>query len=298
MWASMGPSSTSRSFWSASAAVQRAGFAAATTGNIVPARHIKTNETYQLEFYGPAIKCVTADKSVRDAARKTVRAYSGSGGQFSFWAWAGNDHHGLLSSNSTLDLDTTWTTLDLNVDVSRFSVYSLLGWATETQHWGNVTECLLHNATYSVEFTNVGGQPTATVQQRTLHERVGALRNASATNGVITTFMGQVYSYQSVMDVLGRLLAGYAYAQNAGTQVTYSSFQRTYVDVSAVPSVFFIAPDPSNLCPRSLSTRSFCLRNMLRETPIFGETTDSGYRSGARWSRLSATSRCCSLTSP
>lgn len=79
------------------------------------------------------------------------------------------------------------------------------------------------------------------------------------------------------MGVLGKLLAGYAYAQNAGTQATSSSFQRTYVDLSN-PHVFLITPfgpSPSRRAPVTLG--------LGRVASELCSTTSIGVREPLTW---------------
>jgi hypothetical protein len=224
-WATIGPFSSSDQFWSASADVQRAGFAAATGDAPVGALHAYDNETYHLDFYSPAIQCSTANNTVLDGVEKTAKGHTGSGGHYAYSSWVGDDDHGFLTENLTLG--STWKSLDVDsTDASRIFVFSALGGVFS---YRNVSECLLYNASYSVDFSIQNGNSIATLQQLTLHEKLTSL-DRLRSHDLFNYQYSLQYSYQAVMDVFGKLLVGYGYAQNSGTQVYYSSFQRTYVN--------------------------------------------------------------------
>ncbi|KAI0871777.1 hypothetical protein GGS24DRAFT_42791 [Hypoxylon argillaceum] len=236
-WASIGPTSSYMAYWGASSNVQRAGFAAATTGEIVGLPYQYLNESYHMDFSGPAIQCSTANDTVRNATQYNINANRGSGGYFSYWAWVGNDDHGMASDNrstpySNLDTTGTWLTLDTqSKDAARFFVVSNLGATTHTSQafFGNVSECLLHNASYNVDVNITNGASSFDIKSLTFNEKLAGQASASSGLG-LTTAERTHYSYQSVMDTFGKLLVGYGSTQNGATETTYSSFQRSYVD--------------------------------------------------------------------
>lgn len=233
-WAEYGPTSSDYAFWGATASVQRASFAAATAGEVPNVPHTFMNESYHLDFHGPAIQCTTANDSVRNATQYNINANWGSGGYYQYWSWVGDDDHGLLSINqslySNLDLKGTWETLDASsTDAARIWVFSATGAAGEGDNFRNVSECLLHNATYSVDFDIQNGNSVATVQKVHMGEMLAPLSTSQGVLGLQPNESIQ-YSYQSVMDAMGKLLVGYGFAQNDATETTYTSFLRTYVN--------------------------------------------------------------------
>lgn len=130
-WAEHGPFSSSDAFYGASSSVKRAGLAAAMTGQVLNVPHTFVNESYHLDFSGPALSCSMANDSVRSIANKNLNGNTGSGGTYTFWSWMGDDDHGLLNSTgeSPLPSDTvagtTWATLDaLGEDAARIWVMS------------------------------------------------------------------------------------------------------------------------------------------------------------------------------
>lgn len=248
-WAVAGPISSDRAFWSASSDMQKAGFAAAVTGQVVGALHTYANQTYSLDFHAPAIQCSAANDSVQAAGETFFRGYDGSGGHFAYYSWVGGDDHGVLSqvnasSSSGTSTDSTWQSLDMvSTDAARIFILSSMD---SNVSLGNmVTECVLHNATYSVDFSVQGGVPSAVVSQLTVNEELPAMQSILGSAepeseigheigyGPGVSNDGTHYSYQAVMDVYGKLLVGYAITQSSATangmQVYYSSFQRTSV---------------------------------------------------------------------
>lgn len=228
-WASIGPVSSYREFWSASKDVQRAGFGAATTGTILGVPHTYANETYHLDFDGPAVQCQTANDTVRDQVSKTVKENWGSGGYFSYWAWVGNNNHGLLSGNLTMS--DTWETLDADsTDAARVFVYSANGTGDPNQLSRQVSECLLYNASYSVDFIIQNGNSVASVNQVNLNTKIPSQMTLTLNDEFVYEPNDTArYTYQSVMDTFGQLLVGYAYSQNGGEQVHYTSHLRTHI---------------------------------------------------------------------
>lgn len=211
-WAEHGPISSSLAFYGASSSVKRAGLAAAMTGEVLNVPHTFVNESYHLDFSGPALSCAMANDSVRSTANKNLNGNSGSGGAYTFWSWTGDDDHGLLNSTgkSMLPSDassgTPWKTLDTSdEDAARIWIMSQsmipVPAGTSVNRPRNVTECLLHNASYSVDFTLSNGKSVAKVTRLTLNEKLSALSTADGTDLLVKNGPnGTHYAYQSIMD--------------------------------------------------------------------------------------------------
>jgi len=236
-WAVHGPISSDLTFWSASTDMQRAGFAAAVTGQVVGALHTYANQTYALDFNAPAIQCSAANDTVQAAAKEFFNFSYESGGQhLAFYSWVGGDVHDVqsqvnASSSSGTGTDSNWQSLDMvSTDAARIFILSTLDSNVDLDNM--VTECVLHNATYSVDFAVQGGVPSAVVSQLTINEGLPALQSLGVSPNSEMGYNSTRFSYQSVMDVFGKLLVGYARAQSQveGTEVYYSSFERTSVD--------------------------------------------------------------------
>lgn len=235
-WAVHGPISSDLTFWSASTDMQRAGFAAAVTGQVVGALHTYANQTYSLDFNAPAIQCAAANDTVQAAAKELFNFSDGSGGRLAYYSWVGGDVHDPqsqvnASSSSGTSTDSNWQSLDMvSTDAARIFILSTLDSNVDLDNM--VTECVLHNATYSVDFAVQGGVPSAVVSQLTINEGLPALQSLGVAPDSEMGYNSTRFAYQSVMDVFGKLLVGYARAQSQveGTEVYYSSFERTSVD--------------------------------------------------------------------
>lgn len=237
-WAVHGPISSDRAFWSASTDMQKAGFAAAVTGQVVGALHTYANQTYSLDFSAPAIQCSDANDTVQAAAKEFFNFSYGSGGHLAFYSWVGGDSHDVVaqtssSSSSGTGTDSNWQSLDVvSPDAARIFILSTMEANVSLDNM--VTECVLHNATYSVDFAVQGGVPSAFVSQLTVNEGLPALQSLGVSDQVESEmgYNGTRFSCQAVMDVFGKLLVGYARAQSQveGTEVYYSSFERTSVE--------------------------------------------------------------------
>lgn len=209
-WAEHGPMSSDFAFYGASSSVKRVGLAAAMTGEVLNAPHAFVNQSYHLDFSGPALSCSMANDSVRSTADENLDGNTGSGGAYTFWAWTGNDDHGLMNSTgeSPLPSDTyagaTWATLDASSeDAARIWVFSQstipvsVGSAYTIR---NVTECLFHNASYSADFTISNGNTAVKVTKLTLNEMLSGLWQANGIDLVQNGPNATHYAYQSVMD--------------------------------------------------------------------------------------------------
>lgn len=240
-WSEYGPTSASFEYWGASPAVQRAGFAAATTGEVLNVPHTFINETYHLDFSGPALQCSTANETIRNRTQTNVNRHWGSGGYYQFWSWVGDDDHGLTSTNSSamdLELTNTWSTLDTtSPDAARIFVYSATGQVNGMYPFMNVSECVLYNASYSVDFVVQEDSSVATVTNLVFNEKLAGLSHPTSNLlGLSQRNESVHYAYQSVMDAFGKLLVGYAFAQNAQATAYYTSFQRLVVDWDTLES--------------------------------------------------------------
>jgi hypothetical protein len=207
--------------------IYRLAYYAGASGQPVPLKSTFPNETYHLFFQGPAIKCTSANDSLVNNITlnygKIASGFGGSPDTIEFISWAaGSELSRVMSNQRTETLDMTST------DAARLFVM------TNTGHWSktrnctrgeftfqytqvNVTECLLYNATYSVEFIfEYPGQrrelqitdwlnPVATITQ--------SLPNPETEPAIV--------SYTAIMDALGKMLVGSSIQSHYGPNTAY-----------------------------------------------------------------------------
>ncbi|KAI1367907.1 hypothetical protein F5Y08DRAFT_336182 [Xylaria arbuscula] len=233
-------------FFGASSDVQRVGFAAAATGSIIPLAYQNLNETYEMEFNGPAIRCSTANDTLRQAVGDNVYASATSAdGQPSYWSWAGADDHGitqplslddLYNQHTHLDSSGTWPSWPYSWDYNdkesaRMFVFSSLRSLSQGKRdLGNVTECILHNTSYSVTINVTNGVTSFTTTKLIFHEGIPALSSHDIYGNKSLAHDFTIFSYQAIMDTFNKLLVGYSRDLNGVIHATYSSFERTDID--------------------------------------------------------------------
>ncbi|KAF2019622.1 hypothetical protein BU24DRAFT_448077 [Aaosphaeria arxii CBS 175.79] len=188
------------------------------------------NISYHLDFNGPAIKCASANETyINDLTyRYGVTSYDQDGTLFLSWA-----HQGLTaasaSSRSTATLDTkskdgarlyimtnegTWSV------TRRYNVSTSSTAANTRYRQVNVTECVLFNATYSVDynFTYPSQNISASVSNW-LHPV--SMMSRGETNGSgkqRNVTANHIMSYGMVMDAFGQMLLGEARRTRDNTQ--------------------------------------------------------------------------------
>lgn len=126
----------------------------ASPGESVALSSIYQNQTYHLDFSGPAVRCAPANDSVVHNLTSDfgiTRMFRGEATQFL----------SRTSGNEPEALKTTKTLDYISTDAARIFIMTNTGtWDKTDMHSDerypprqvNVTECLLYNATYSVDF--------------------------------------------------------------------------------------------------------------------------------------------------
>lgn len=132
------------------------------SGQPMPLESTYKNQTYHLDFEGPAVTCTSADDSlVYNMTIGYGMDLLGSWRDYVSWlCWVGGDQPSqvLDSGKEAATIDTTST------DAARLFIMTNLGNWNKTLNVStkgypqqftqvNVTECLLYNATYSIDFT-------------------------------------------------------------------------------------------------------------------------------------------------
>jgi hypothetical protein len=202
-------------------------FHTAIAAQTIPIASSYPNESYHLDFYGPAIKCsVLANISmVRDISIWLSReSIGGIGKNFVSWVGGGDAYPREEVSDATLDI--------LSENGSRIIVVSDEGDSTTSWNFKdgrtnytamerNVVECILHNASYSVRtvfrYPQQSDEVSITRWLNTVQPRSQSLINENVS-------LDAVVSYLSVMSAFGKLLVGTGYWDYTTGSGSYESY--------------------------------------------------------------------------
>lgn len=188
----------------------------AITGSYAHINPQFTNSTFHLDFHGPAVHYAPANDSIvrkRTADFGTNNRYGRGFSVTLFASWTGpyiSDHHngGSIEYDEFYDFDLDYT----SEDAARLFVMTNLGthaWDNylktneSEESWNrivNVTECLLQDATYSVDFIFREGMQNLNVNISEWHAPVPLSP---------TSWEGpKVKAYAAIMQAFGTLLIG------------------------------------------------------------------------------------------
>ncbi|PVH94144.1 hypothetical protein DM02DRAFT_693815 [Periconia macrospinosa] len=188
--------------------VLKLAYATASTAQPVSLQPTHPNETYHLQFNGPAVKCGPANDSFIHNISSLYGGYS-AGNKILYKSWvpgSEGDHRG--PKTETLDYNSrdgarlfVMTNLvDTNVYVNQTTGATLV----------NVTECVLYNATYDVDFTFQSFKQT---HQMNISHWLNPV--FSPVYGLDREFLGglggrsnAIFSYCTMMSAFGKLLVG------------------------------------------------------------------------------------------
>jgi hypothetical protein len=166
-----------------------------------------------LDFEGPAVKCMSADDSMiynmTISHGTTLQASSGNPIELLSWV-AGDVPSGIFYENGAGTLDITST------DAARLFVLTNTGNWSETLSADsngmpyqfrkvNVTECLLYNATYSVDFIFEHSGQSRELQIADWLNTVGTMTGSLESNLETKRAVGY---YTEIMDAYGKMLVG------------------------------------------------------------------------------------------
>jgi hypothetical protein len=197
-------------------------FHAASAAQPVPIASSYPNESYHLDFYGPAIRCsALANISlVRNISISlSLESIGGSGKNFVSWVGSGDAYPREEASATVLDTlseegsriivvgdegnsTTSWNFTDGYTDYSAMEV--------------NVVECILHNASYSVR--TVFRYP-----QQSDEVSITRWLNTVQPRSQSHTISNLSLAYLSVMSAFGKLLVGTGYWNHYGASGSYLS---------------------------------------------------------------------------
>lgn len=215
--------------------VYKIAYAAAMSAQPVALPSAHQNQTYYLSFFGPAIRCSSAESGVIEAVSTTLAETNNPSLSVVFVSWVGDNDHSLLDPNRSAEngwLTTgPWDSYYKAQDQSSSDAARIFVMTSMAGRWGgtqvHIAECLLHNATYSVNFTFQYPQQTIKpsisqylnlISQTDLDDVVDADGNATSS---------AIYSYTAIMEAFGKLLVGASiYGNSSGhtTQTVYSSY--------------------------------------------------------------------------
>jgi hypothetical protein len=201
-------------------------FHAASAAQPVPIASSYPNESYHLDFYGPAIRCsALANISlVRNISISlSLESIGGSGKNFVSWVGSGDAYPREEASATVLDTlseegsriivvgdegnsTTSWNFTDGYTDYSAMEV--------------NVVECILHNASYSVRTVFRYPQQSDEVS---ITRWLNTVQPRSQSHTISNLSLDAVVAYLSVMSAFGKLLVGTGYWNHYGASGSYLS---------------------------------------------------------------------------
>jgi hypothetical protein len=185
--------------------VLKLAYATASTAQPVALLSTYQNETYHLQFNGPAVKCGPANESVIRGVSSQYGGYSG-GNKVIYRSWVtGSEGDSAGPGTGTLDYDSR--------DGARVFIMTnfvdsdIIVNTTTRAKQVNVTECVLFNATYDVDFTFQSLQQTHNMNISTWLNPV-----FSPVYGLDDLELGgrrdTIFSYCVMMSTFGKLLVG------------------------------------------------------------------------------------------
>ncbi|KAF2158720.1 hypothetical protein M409DRAFT_61436 [Zasmidium cellare ATCC 36951] len=212
---------------SAAADLYKLGFTAAAASEPVSLSFSQPNQTYHLDFYGPAVKCAAANDSViyNTTMSLGTNPYSGYTWRYASWVSDAYAAYQVAPSGNYYNLSTSErsrspATVDYaNTDAARIYVMTNTGnWnVTRRKHANgdpdasniytnpeivqvNVTECLLYNASYGVDFEFQYPNQTRQITVKEWFHPVAAVGSKADELENI--------AYAGMMKVFGTLLVG------------------------------------------------------------------------------------------
>jgi hypothetical protein len=199
-------------------------YATASSAQPVSLSSTYENQTYHLQFNGPAVKCgIANDSVVRNLSLQFGEPVDigGSGNLVLFTSWVAGDEQAYKTQNGQEQFQTLDTT---STDGARIFVMSNTGlWDStvpgiafdnSTYHAVrvNVTGCLLFNATYNVELAFRYAQQTRNISISSWLNPVAAPSAATWGRGSSLAYpnatANAVISYSAMMNAYGKLLVG------------------------------------------------------------------------------------------
>lgn len=204
------------------------------------------NESYHIEFFGPAVKCDMANESLVDSMSTTYGipwSEDAGGDIFLYVSWVPGGQSN-FSFNSSNVLENAFPTLGYSEDedeglrifvmtndpyTDSNDTVSIL-WHNRTLTFAkvNVTECVLYNASYGVDYDFRYPQQTSNISSLRWLNSIGLL---NAPNEALSKIGPVKSSYLALMEVFGRLLIGTTMLSGQLVNTTVrTSWQMTNID--------------------------------------------------------------------
>ena len=181
--------------------VSRVGLGSALLGEILAIPSIHPNATYNIQFSGPAVKCSSLTGTNLTIFQNSIVNLTTENNKAVYYAWTGPFDEFNMTGAGLYPLDTGMD------DTGGAKLFIGSGEMFVGKSW-HVLECVLFNVTYGVGFTFLNGIGTISTE---VLEWLNPVNGYSVFNGSLgsqTSLMNQTLSYQSIMDVYGRLLIG------------------------------------------------------------------------------------------
>lgn len=211
---------------SGDAKIYKLAYLTSISGQPMPLKSIYPNQTYHLDFEGPAVKCMSANDSLVyniTIDHGTVLSAS-SGNSIELLSWvAGDEPVDVVREKGASTLDVT------SPDAARLFVMTSTGNWNETLSADsngmpyqyrkvNVTECQLYNATYSVDF--VFNYPDQSRNLRTVNwlNPVATITELTRPNPDTES---AVVSYTAMMEAFGKMIVGTSSKSHYGAHKGY-----------------------------------------------------------------------------
>lgn len=241
-------------FITSSNLIHKLAFGAAASSQPVSLPSANQNQTYHLDFDGPAVKCSPANESIMYNVTVDQGLNYGSTRRNTFLSWVGS---GL---NSTLATQPSPQTLDYySLDAARIWVMTNIDYWNESVHtpfpdspppmyqndtyWRdyytfmkvNVTECQLYNASYSVDFQFQYPNQTRQVSISKWLHPITAINFWDPVSEVV-----DVLPHLALMNAFGKVLLVGSYTESEyAFKLSYSSWNIINIDwtrAKAIPS--------------------------------------------------------------
>jgi len=219
-------SSGGQSLVSGDSRIYKLAYHAGASSQPVPLESTFANETYHLDFEGPAVKCMSANDSVVYNITidhgTVLQASSGNPVELLSWV-AGDVPSEVVREKGAHTLDMT------SADAARLFVMTNTGNWSETlgadsngmpyqYRKVNVTECLLYNATYSVHFAFKFPGQSRDLRIVNWLNPVATITDLTRPNPDTEP---AVVSYTAIMDAFGKMLVGTSTKSHYGADKAY-----------------------------------------------------------------------------
>ncbi|CAF9912660.1 MAG: hypothetical protein GOMPHAMPRED_007723 [Gomphillus americanus] len=194
-------------------------FTVATASQILSMKSNIANQTYFMNFTGPALKCADANATM---IAKLGHLRFDDGAALEYLAWIGDTAPWLQIENSTLQQsilqdyifydsapDVFDPTMENPIESADNTLWIINGdYMNTTSANGplNVKECQLWNASYETEFTYRNFEPTTVIHGFTYHNPILSISTSNST--IYRTIAQSNYFHKAILAGFGSLIIG------------------------------------------------------------------------------------------